>query len=65
MAMVYVRFALSFRNVADLRAGRGLDIRDETSAQVRTGPLFPADVRRRPAGCVGSGNGSGTSKRFK
>jgi putative transposase len=44
-----VRFALSFRDVEDLRAERGLDVSYETLRQwvLRFGPLFAKELRRR------------------
>jgi putative transposase len=49
VAMMYVRFPLSLRNVEDLLAERGIDICHETVRHWwnRFGPLFAADVRRQ------------------
>ena len=50
VVMIYVRFALSLRNVEDLLAERGIDICHETVRiwWNRFGPLFAADINRQP-----------------
>ena len=47
--MMYVRFALSLRNVEDLLHERGIDISHETVRfwWHRFGPLFAAEIRKR------------------
>ena len=47
--MMYVRFALSLRNVEDLLAERGIDICHETVRHWwnRFGPIFAADIKRQ------------------
>ncbi len=47
--LMYVRFALSLRNVEDLLFERGIDICHETVRLWwnRFGPLFPGEVRRQ------------------
>jgi putative transposase len=49
VVMMYVRFPLSFRNVEDLLAERGIDICHETVRHWRNrfGPMFAPDVRRQ------------------
>ena len=49
MVMMYVRFPLSLRNVADLLFERGIDICHETVRLWwnRFGPLFASDIRRQ------------------
>ena len=49
VAMMYVRFPLSLRNIEDLRFERGMDICHETVRfwWNRFGPLFAADIRRQ------------------
>ena len=49
VAMMYVRFPLSLRNVEDLLFERGIDISYETVRfwWNRFGPLFAADIRRQ------------------
>lgn len=49
VVLMYVRFALSLRNVEDLLSERGIDISYETVRfwWNRFGPLFAADVRRQ------------------
>jgi putative transposase len=49
VAMLYVRFPLSLRNVEDLLFERGYDLCHETVRLWwnRFGPLFAADIRRR------------------
>ena len=49
VAMMYVRFPLSLRNVEDLLAERGIDICHETVRQWwnKFGPLFAAAIRRQ------------------
>ena len=46
---MYVRFALSLRNVEDLLHERGIDVRHETIRfwWNRFGPMFAAEIRRR------------------
>ena len=48
-AWLYVRFTLSYRDVEDLLAERGLDVSYETVRRwvLKFGPLFPAE-RRMP-----------------
>jgi putative transposase len=50
VVMMYVRFPMSLRNVEDLLFERGIDIRHETGRHwwTRFGPVFAADIRRRP-----------------
>ena len=47
--MMYVRFALSLRNVEDLLHERGIDVSHETVRfwWNRFGPMFAAEIRRR------------------
>jgi transposase-like protein len=48
---LYVRFTLSYRDVEDLLAERGLDVSDETVPRwvLKFGPLFARELcRRRP-----------------
>ena len=47
--MLYVRFALSLRNVEDLLFEWGIDIRHETVRlwRNRFGSIFAADIRRQ------------------
>jgi putative transposase len=49
VVMMYVRFPLSLRNVEELLAERGIDIRHETVRlwRNRFGPLFAADINRQ------------------
>ena len=49
VVMMYVRFALSLRNVEDLLFERGIDLCHETVRLWwnRFGPLFAADIRRQ------------------
>jgi len=49
VVMMYVRFALSLRNVEDLLAERGIDICHVTVRMWwnRFGPLFAADINRQ------------------
>ena len=49
VAMMYVRFPLSLRNVEDLLFERGIDLCHETIRLWwnRFGPLFAADIRRQ------------------
>jgi putative transposase len=64
VVMMYVRFSLSLRNVADLRAECGIDICHETVRLRwnRYGPLFAADGRRkRVSRMKGFRDGNGTS----
>jgi putative transposase len=46
---LYLRFTLSFRDVEDLLAERGLDVSDETVRRwvLKFGPLFAKELRRR------------------
>jgi putative transposase len=46
---LYVRFTLSFRDVEDLLAERGLDVSYETARRwvSKFGPLFARELRRR------------------
>ena len=46
---LYVRFTLSFRDVEDLLAERGLDVSYETVRRwvLKFGPLFARELRRR------------------
>jgi putative transposase len=46
---LYPRFTLSFRDVEDLLAGRGLDVYYETVRRwvLKFGPLFTKELRRR------------------
>jgi putative transposase len=46
---LYVRFTLSYRDVEDLLAERGLDVSCETVRPwvLKFGPLFARDLRRR------------------
>jgi putative transposase len=48
-AWLYVRFTLSYRDVEDLLAERGLDVSYETVRRwvLKFGPLFARDLRRR------------------
>jgi putative transposase len=52
VAMLYVRFPLSLRNVEDLPFERGIDICHETVPLWwnRFGPMFAADIRRQRIG---------------
>jgi len=52
VVMMYVRFPLSLRNVADLLFERGIDLCHETARfwWNRFGPLFAADICRQRAG---------------
>jgi transposase-like protein len=55
VVMMYVRYPLSLRNVEDLLAERGRDIRYETVRfwWNRFGPMFAAEIRKRRSGtCV-------------
>jgi len=62
LAMMYVRFPLSLRNVEDLLFERGIDVCHET---VRMwwdsfGPMFAGDIRRQRVSALrafGSGDG--------
>jgi transposase-like protein len=47
---LYLRFTLSFRDVEDLLAERGLDVSYETVRRwvLKFGPLFAQELRRRP-----------------
>ena len=47
---LYMRFTLSYRDVEDLLAERGLDISYETIRRwvLKFGPLFAKELRRRP-----------------
>ena len=49
VVMMYVRFALSLRNVEGLLYERGIDISHETVRfwWNRFGPMFAADIRRQ------------------
>jgi hypothetical protein len=49
VVMMYVRYPLSQRNVEDLLAERGIDIRHETVRfwWDRFGPMFAAEIRKR------------------
>ena len=49
--MMYVRFALSLRNVEDLLHERGIDVCYETIRLWwnRFGPMFAADIRKKRA----------------
>jgi len=49
VVMMYVRFPLSLRNVADLLFERGIDICHETMRQWWNsfGPMFAGDIRRQ------------------
>jgi putative transposase len=49
---LYMRFTLSYRDVEDLLAERGLDISYETVRRwvLKFGPLFARELRRRPRG---------------
>ena len=49
---LYVRFTLSYRDVEDLLAERGLDVSDETVRRwvLKFGPMFAQDLRARRAG---------------
>ena len=46
---LYVRFTLSFRDVEDLLAERGLDVSYETARRsvLKFGPLLARELRRR------------------
>jgi len=46
---LYIRFTLSFRDVEDLLAERGLDVSYETVRRrvLKFGPLFARELRRR------------------
>ena len=46
---LYVRFTLSYRDVEDLLAERGLDVSYETVRRwvLKFGPLFARELRRR------------------
>ena len=46
---LYLRFTLSFRDVDDLLAGRGLDLSYETVRRwvLKFGPLFAKELRHR------------------
>jgi putative transposase len=46
---LYLRFTLSFRDVEDLLAERGLDVSYETVRRwvLKFGPLFAKELRRR------------------
>jgi putative transposase len=48
-AWLYLRFTLSFRDVEDLLAERGLDVSYETVRRwvLKFGPLFAKELRRR------------------
>ena len=50
--MMYVRYPLSLRQVEDLLCERGIDICHETVRYWwnRFGPLFAAEIRKRPVG---------------
>jgi putative transposase len=52
VVMMYVRFPLSLRNVEDLLAERGTNIRHDTVRLWwnRFGPLFAADIKRQRIG---------------
>jgi putative transposase len=47
--MMYVRYPLSLRNVEDLLAERGIEIRHETVRLwwSRFGPMFAEEIRRK------------------
>jgi putative transposase len=47
---LYVRFTLSYRDVEDLLAERGLDVSYETVRRwvLKFGPLFARELRERP-----------------
>jgi putative transposase len=49
VVMMYVRYALSLRNVGDLLAERGIDISHETVRfwWNRFGPIFAAEIRKK------------------
>jgi len=51
VAMMYVRYPLSLRNVEDLLAERGIDISHETVRfwWNRFGPMFAAEIRKKRA----------------
>ncbi len=50
---LYIRFTLSFRDVEDLLAERGLDVSYETIRRVlKFGPIFARELRRRREGSV-------------
>ena len=64
VAMMYVRFPLSLRNVEDLLVERGIDFCHDTVRLWwnRFGPLFAADIRASGwIGCGGFASGAGTS----
>ena len=48
---LYMRFTLSYRDVEDLLAERGLDISYETARRwvLKFGPLFARELRSTPA----------------
>ena len=50
--MMYVRFPLSLRNVEDLLHERGIEVSHETVRfwWLRFGPMFAAEIRRKPVG---------------
>ena len=50
--MMYIRFPLSLRQVEDLLHERGIDISYETVRAWwnRFGPMFAADIRKKPRG---------------
>jgi putative transposase len=52
-AWLYLRFTLSFRDVEDLLAERGLDVSYETVRRwvLKFGPLFARELRRRRQVC--------------
>ena len=57
---LYLRFTLSFRDVEDLLAERGLDVSYETVRRwvLKFGPLFAQELRRRGVSgilCAGAG----------
>jgi putative transposase len=62
--MMYIRFPLSLRNVEDLLHERGIEISHETVRfwWNRFGPLFAAEIRKRP--CERYRNSSLSMPRF-
>ena len=45
--MMYIKYPLSLRNVEDLLAERGTDIRHVRFWWNRSGPMFAAEIRKR------------------
>jgi len=54
--MIYARFPLPLRNVADLQHERGIEIGYETARfwSQCFGPMFPVQVCRNPINCMRS-----------